>query len=215
MNPATKFKIMQEHQLGIVPPQYKGKEIRSEASQNANFEEEAKALFAIAKKRLLDVNNWNNIAGAVTARFQVIDENGREVSGPVKQNDHVRISIPAPGSKEGDGYDWVHVEELKEINESSFQSVGFRVRPAGNPFSNKNETAHFYSEDATSSFIVTRNGTKITSLIIDRNLQPNTDSSSLVDKVRDVMVGVSAIAGFSKIQWQGLADGLLDFDDNN
>jgi hypothetical protein len=103
----------------------------------------------------------------------------------------------------------VQVEELKEINESSFQSVGFRVRPCSNPFSDKNETAHFYSQDATSSFIVSRDNTQITSLIIDRNLQPNTDSTSLVDKVRDVVIGASAIAGLSKIQWQGLADGLV------
>jgi hypothetical protein len=32
----------------------------------------------------------------------------------------------------------------------------------------------------------------------------------MVDKVRDVAVGLSAIAGFSKIQWQGLADGLVE-----
>jgi hypothetical protein len=39
---------------------------------------------------------------------------------------------------------------------------------------------------------------------------PNTGSESLVDKVRDVIVGVSGIAGFSKVQWQGLADGILE-----
>lgn len=198
-----------EHHIGIVPPQYSGKEIRSEAAIKLNTDAEAKIFFDTVKRRLLDVNNWNNIAGAITAQFKVIDEKGCEVNRMVKQNDHLRVNIPGPGNKEGEGYDWVHVEELKEINEPSFQSVGFRVRPCSNPFSDKSETAHFYSQDATSSFIVSRDDTQITALIIDRNLQPNTDATSLIDKVRDVVIGVSAIAGLSKIQWQGLADGLV------
>ena len=74
----------------------------------------------------------------------------------------------------------------------------------------RNETAHFYSKEATSSFIITRENSKVISWIIDRNLLPNTESESLADKVRDVAVGVSAIAGFSKVQWQGLADGLIE-----
>jgi hypothetical protein len=201
--------MQKEDQIGIAPPQYSGKEIRSEATIQLNSQSEAKTFFETAKQRLLDVNNWNKIAGVITAQFRVIDERGNEVTRMVNRNDYLRINIPGPGSKEGEGYDWVQVEELKEINEPSFQSVGFRVRPCSNPFSDKNETAHFYSQDATSSFIVSRDNTQITSLIIDRNLQPNTDSTSLVDKVRDVVIGVSAIAGLSKIQWQGLADGLV------
>ena len=128
----------------------------------------------------------------------------------VEKGDYLRINIPGPGSKQGDGYDWVLVEELKEINKETLQSVGFRVRPTENPFSEKKETAHFYSKEATSTFIIIREYSTLISWIVDRNLLPNTDSSSVIDKVRDVVVGVSAIAGFSKVQWQGLADGLIE-----
>jgi hypothetical protein len=31
----------------------------------------------------------------------------------------------------------------------------------------------------------------------------------LTDKIRDTTIGISAIAGFSKIQWQNLANGLV------
>jgi hypothetical protein len=198
-----------DHLLGIVPSQHTGKEIRSESNKIFNTQSDAEAFFKVATKRLRDVNNWNKISGVITAQFRIVDEKGREVNREVRANDFLRIDIPGPGSKEGDGYDWVRVEELKEVNEGSVQSIGFRVRPTDNPFSEKNETAHFYSHEATSSFIITRDNNKITSLIIDRNLQPNKESGSLVNKVRDVVVGVSAIAGFSKIQWDGLADGLL------
>jgi len=190
--------------------QFKGKEIEAEATKDLNDETDAKRSYKEAKKKLLDVNNWKKIAGAITANFQIIDEKGKVVNREVKKGDYLRIDIPGPGSKEGDGYDWVLVEELNEIDKGSLQSVGFRVRPHENPFGEKNETAHFYSKDATSSFIITRENSKIISWIIDRNLLPNTESGSLGDKVRDVAVGVSGIAGFCRIQWQGLADGLIE-----
>ena len=207
--------MKEKDHIGIIPHQYTGKEIKATSSKELETESAAKIFFESAKTRLLDVNNWNKIAEAITAQFQIVDENGNGAMRKVRKGDNLRVNIPGPGSKEGDGYDWVHVEELKVVNEESVQSVGFRVRPSQNPFSEKNETAHFYSAHATSSFIVTRENAKITSMIIDRNLQPNTESAALLDKLRDVVVGVSAIAGFSKIQWQGLADGLLNLDNEN
>lgn len=205
--------MKQRDVIKIIPEQFKGQELEVEASQVLNDETAAQTLYEAARKKLLDVNNWNKIAGAITAQFQIIDEKGEEVTREVKKGDYLRINIPGPGSKEGDGYDWVLVEELKEINNGSLQSIGFRVRPNENPFSEKNETAHFYSKEATSSFIIIRENSKLISWIVDRNLLPNTESGSLVDKVRDVVVGVSAIAAFSNVQWQGLADGLIENED--
>jgi len=202
--------MKQQDHLGIVPAQFVGQEIEVEATKELKDEAGAKSLYNVAKRKLLDVNNWQKIAGAITAQFQIIDDKGEKVTRDVKKGDYLRINIPGPGSKEGDGYDWVLVEELKEINLGSLQSVGFRVRPNENPFGEKNETSHFYSKEATSSFIICRENSKLISWIIDRNLLPNTESGSLVDKVRDVVVGVSAIAGFSKVQWQQLADGLIE-----
>jgi hypothetical protein len=201
--------MKQKDRLGIVPLQFTGQEIETASTQVLKTEADAESLYNEARKKLLDVNNWNKVAGIVTARFQIIDEKGKEVNREVKKGDYLRIDIPGPGSKEGDGYDWVFVEEMNEINNGSVQSAGFRVRPDKNPFGEKNETAHFYSKEATSSFIIIRENTKVISWIVDRNLLPNTESGSLVDKVRDVAIGISAIAGFSKVQWQGLADGLI------
>ena len=202
--------MKQQDHIEIIPLQFVGQEIEVETIKELKDEASAQILYNVAKKKLLDVNNWNKTAGAITAQFQIIDEKGEEVTRGVKKGDFLRINIPGPGSKEGDGYDWVLVEELKEINKGSLQSTGFRVRPNENPFSEKSETAHFYSKEATSSFIITRENSKLISWIIDRNLLPNTESESIVDKLRDVVVGVSAIAGFSKVQWQGLADGLIE-----
>jgi len=202
--------MKQNDLIGIVPPQFKGQEIEVDAVQDLKTESEAQRLYDTAKKKLLNVNNWNRIAGAVTARFQIIDKKGNEVDREVQKGDYLRIDIPGPGTKEGGGFDWVLVEELNEIRQPFVQSVGFRVRPNENPFGQRNETAHFYSKEATSSFIIIREKTKIIAWIIDRNLRPNTEQESLADKIRDVAVGISAIAGFSKVQWQGLANALIE-----
>jgi len=196
--------------LGIIPEQFKGQALEVEASQVSDTETAAQSLYELAKKKLFSVNDWHEIVAGLTARFQIVDQDGNEVSRKVNKGDYLRINIPGPGNKEGDGYDWVVVEELKEINKEDFQSAGFRVRPTENPFGKKNETAHFYSNETTSSFIIIRENVTVVSWIVDRNMKPNTESESVVDKVRDVMVGVSGIAGFSKVQWQGLADGLLE-----
>lgn len=202
--------MKQTDYTGIVPAQYTGNEIEAEASTDLNDENEAKIFYDVVKQRLLNVNNWHKLAGMISAKFQVIDKNGNEVDRNVEKGDYLKIDIPGPGSKEGDGYDWVSVEELKEINEGDIQSIGFGVRPGKNPFGKENETAHFYSNEATSNFIVTRKGKKMSAWIIDRNIKPNDNAQSLTDKIRDTAIGMGAIGLFSKLQWQSLAKGLVE-----
>lgn len=194
---------------GIIPEQYTGQEIEAEASIELTSEAEAKAFYELVKSRLLDVNNWNHVAGVVTAKFQLVNEKGEEVDRLVKKGDLFKIDIPGPGSKEGDGFDWVGVEDIKEVTETNIQSIGLRVRPSENPFGEKKETAHFYSDEATSSFIVMREASKITAWIVDHNIKPNTNAGSVTDKIRDIAVGMGAMGLFSKLQWQGLANGLV------
>jgi len=195
---------------GIIPAHYTGKEIVADDSTGLKNDNEARNFYDAAKEKLLNVNNWHRIAGIVSARFQVTDPGGNEVNRNVQKGDFIRIDIPGPGSKEGHGFDWVKVEELKEVSEDSIQSIGFRVRPSENPNADEKNIAHFYDDSATSNFIVTREGSKVSASIIDRNLKPNNDTESLADKLRHTAVGMSAIAAFSKIQWENLAKGLIE-----
>ena len=194
---------------GIVPTQYTGEEIEADASVKLNDSNEASTFYEKTKDRLLNVNEWHIVAGGISATFNVLDRSGKEVKRAVQKGDYFKIDIPGPGSKEGEGYDWVQVEELKEITQNDVQSIGFRVRPCSNPFSEKNETAHFYGPESTSSFIVTRDRNEIRAIIIDRNIKTNKEAEKLTDKIRDTVVGVSAIGLFSKLQWQQLANCLL------
>jgi hypothetical protein len=195
--------------LNIIPGQHKGKEIEATSSTSLPGVEDAKMFYDKAKDRLLDVNAWDKIAGIISARFQVVGADGREVSDKVEKGTYLRIDIAGPGSKAGDGYDWVFVEEFSEKYEQGMQSIGFRVRPSENPFGNQDETAHFYSQESTSSFIVSREENKVYAWIVDRNIRPNQRTKSVADKIRDSAIGTGALGLFSKIQWQGLADGIV------
>ena len=194
---------------GIIPGQYSGEKVEAEAFIELKDKTVALIFYDKVKKRLLNVNNWHHVAGMISAKFHVTNHNGKEVNRNVQKGDYLKIDIPGPGSKEGGGYDWVMVEELKEVDENEIQSMGFRVRPVANPSGDKEHIAHFYDESATSSFIIIRKEKKVIAYIVDNNLKPNDDSHSITDKIRHTAVGMSAIGSFSKIQWQNLANGLV------
>lgn len=199
----------EKNYTGLIPAQEKGVIIDSEASVECYNANEARAFFNTVKQRLLAVNNWHHVAGEAGAKFTLIDEAGNEVNRDVKKGDYFKIDIPGPGSSAGDGYDWVQVEELNHVSNEIVDSIGLRVRPSSNPMSNDNSIAHFYSHESTSTFIVTREDNKITATIYDRNTKPNTDTETIIDKVRHVAAGIGAIFGGSKLQWTGLAKGLV------
>ena len=201
--------MKQKDYTGIIPPQYTGTQIEVDATVELKDIDEARAFYIVAKSRLLQVNNWHHVAGIISARFQLIDAAGNEVDRHAAKNDYLKIDIPGPGSTEGGGYDWVMIEALYEVSDAENESIGFRVRPCKNPFENKNKIAHFYADEATSNFIVIREGTNVIAWVVDHNLMPNDDAGSLVDKIRDAAVGMGALTLFSKIQWQGLVDGII------
>lgn len=194
---------------GVIPDNHTGKIIDAVESIELSSPTEAKELFQVVRHRLLDVNNWEHFAGAGSAGFQLVDSDGIEVNRPLQKGDFFKIDIPGPGPAAGNGYDWVKVEALEEYSSADVESLGIRVRPTLSPLNNNTDVAHFYSPDSTSSFTVTREGTKITAGIYDRNTKPNKAAGSLIDKLRDVVVGSGAVTAFSKVQWKQLAVGLL------
>ena len=193
----------------IVPKQQTGIPINAESIIELDNEKQAKIFFDVVKNRLKDVNRWHEIAGVLSAKFQLVDKDGIEVQRSPQKRDYFKIDVPGPGTVSGEGYDWVQIEEIESTSTSETESFGFRVRPARNPHGN-DDIAHFFSKESTSSFIVTRKENEITAAIYDRNTKPNKEAGPIVDKVRDMVVGAAGILAFSKIQWKKLTDGLLE-----
>lgn len=99
-----------------------------------------------------------------------------------------------------------------EAIEEEENCIGIRVRPATNPTNDRKDVAHFFDEETTSSFLVKREGKKVTVGVYGRNEKPNTNTETVVDKLRNAAIAAGAISGFSKLQWKSLVNGLVKKD---
>lgn len=195
----------------LIPTQISGAERDSVAEKKIADIPAATDYFQKVCARLLQVNQWKKYAGDFTADFQLFDSNGKEADRAVQLHDHFRIDIPGPGSIAGDGYDWVQVERMEKYDSDEEDFLLMTVRPVANPTGNSADTAHFFSDESTSTFIISRLENMVSAEVHGRNEKPNTDVDLLADKARNAIAGTAAIIGFSKIEWQSLADGLLNY----
>lgn len=194
-----------------IPEQTSGTQTNTDSTVTANSKEEAQHIFKRAFKRLLNINIWHKLGGSASAEFQLINKDGKEEDRLAKENDYFKIDIPAPGTSAGDGYDWVKVEKIEDRSDPDGEEESFllRVRPSTDPNNPNTDVAHFLSDDATSTFIISRKNNTITASVHGRNEKPNTESKGFLDKIRNAVVGSTAAAGVSKIQWKLLVKGLL------
>jgi hypothetical protein len=193
----------------IVPPNETGNDSNNEYSIQKNDASTARQLFQIAKQRLLNVNEWHQLTGLATAAFRLTDEKGNKVHRSAQLGDHLKIDIPGPGTVTGEGNDWVQIEAIEENATDDKEIIAIRVRPTSNPQNNKEDVAHFFSEEASSTFSVIRQANTVTAAVHGRNEKPNVETENIIDKVRNVIVAATAIAGMNKPQWKNLVKGLL------
>jgi hypothetical protein len=189
----------------VVPEHNNGIQTNTESSIQLSNEQEAQKFYEEAKQRLLNINSWHQYAGNASADFSLTDDKGNPINRSPQKGDYFKIDIPGPGTDTGEGHDWVQVEAIEEDEDS----IGIRVRPVTNPTNDRKDVAHFFSEDATSTFIVKRQGKKITAGVYGRNEKPNTNTETLKDKLRNAAIATGAISGFSKLQWKSLVNGLI------
>jgi hypothetical protein len=199
----------EKNYTGVVPGQDHGDSITAESSRTFGDTSEAQAFFSHAERKLLDINHWHDLAGEALAHFTLTDSAGNPVDGDVIEGLLLKIDIPGPGSKSGGGYDWVVIEEVRKTASTDVQSTAIRVRPVPAPGSGSEEPTHFYDGKSTSTFTLTREGNTITAAVYDRNIAPNTEADSLIDRVRNAITGLIGEKAFSKIQWHSMVDGLL------
>ena len=188
--------------------------IQAETSVELRSTTEAKLLFVLAKERLLDVNNWQNLTGNLYANFQLTDQNAAKLYGPAMQGNLIQIDIPGPGARHGKGFDWVRVEQINQYIQENTESISIVVRPASSPLSQIDGVTHFYASQATSTFTLTKINNIVTALIYDKNLKPNMVAETNMERIRNAVVGAAAILVFSKLQWKRLTNGLLRFTDS-
>jgi hypothetical protein len=199
-----------ESEKKIIPEQQQGTETGAEVEITADSKEEAVILFIKAKERLANVSEWKKYAGVGSAEFCLTDPHGNKVFRFPRKDDLIRIDLPGPGPKSGNGYDWVRIEKIEENfdPEKDEEFFGFRVRPYSMP-SSVGSSSHFYSEEATSSFIIQRKGNKLMAMEEGKNEIVNTKTEKVTDKIRNAVVAAGAMLGLASLQWKSLVKGIL------
>ncbi len=199
---------MKDHlpKTGIVPPKEKGRNSSVEAHVDCATREEAIAVYQEARRRLLDINRWDIYAGTGSAVFSLTDTAGNAVSHSPEMGDLIKIQLPGSAR-----YDWVEIEEYVETIDRQRDNdlFAFRVRPTKAPDAKGDAPTHFFTEDATSTFLIQRVGNKVTAAEKGRNEIPNHEGEKFFDKVRNLIVGASASFGLSVPQWEALILGIL------
>jgi hypothetical protein len=201
---------MEEKQL--IPEQQEGGATGAKSSVTAESVALAKSLFRASCERLFDVNHWYEYAGRKGTEFMLTDENGNDLPDQTAHTGQlIRIRLPAPANPEGDGYDWVRIEEVIHSRNPMIDehTCGFRVRPVENPRKRSGSgEAHFYKSTATSSFLVVRKGKCVCAIEKGRNEQPNL-KGSFFTKVRNFFVALGAMLGLAVPMWKLWASSML------
>jgi hypothetical protein len=195
----------------LVPQQKTGQKTGATSKLKAPTRHAALVLFAESKSRLLDINNWQKLCGNKGAEFQLTDENGIHLNTKKPETGNlIKIKLPAPANQNGDGYDWVRIEKFESAKDliKDEELFGFRVRPVSNPNNRTSGSAHFYTNEASSTFLIYRISSVVYAMELGRNEKPN-PTGSLLNKIRNFAIAIVAMLGLSKPQWKSLTDGIL------
>lgn len=170
---------------------------------------EADSFYQEVLRRVQDVNHWQDLSKDIKADFILCDDRGHKVTGKPAAGHYMKIDIPGPGNPSGEGYDWVKIIDIQE-GSAADTFFAMTVRPTANPTSEEDQTAHFYEEEASSTFVVKRLGTCVLAAVHGRNEQNNTDTGPFLDRTRNKLIAVGAKLGLSAIQWQAVTDAFVE-----
>lgn len=96
----------------LIPSQQIGKQTDAVKEKKFSSRHEAREFYNKAVSHLLDINNWHRISTMELSRFQLFDRKGLALERIASDGDFIRIDVPGPGTSEGKGYDWVHIESM-------------------------------------------------------------------------------------------------------
>ena len=197
--------------MNLIPKQEIGKQYDNLETVICADGIQAKRKYESSCKKLLQISNWGKIGDSILkTEFYLCDKEGNEIKRDPKIGDFIRIDLSGPGSKSGEGYDWVCIEEIVKIEaEREYEFTSIKVRPAACPLNKSTAIAHFFDAAATSTFIVSRNKNVVSAQIHGRNEEPNKLTEIVTDNVRNTVIAKFAAIKFSDIQWRSLCKGLI------
>lgn len=199
----------------IIPPHQDGKKLDCFDTIEFASPAEAQAFYGVARQRLLHVQRWAAITDIPSATFRLLDSQNQEPDRPAAVGDFIRIDIPGPGLPSSNGYDWVRVEAVDEDTADDYQRTVLTLRPAPDPTNQNTDTAHFFTNLATSTLIVEQRSNVVTAQYAGRNEHVNTENQAVADNLRNFLVGLTAKMGASFPQWKSLVVAIVKPEDKS
>ncbi|MBX0332288.1 hypothetical protein K3G39_03475 [Pontibacter sp. HSC-14F20] len=185
----------------------KGEEAKDKVYQNEQDYPDvasAQAAFEESKKKLFNVNLWSNLEG-INSTFELHDDRGRKTTAVIPEMGYfVKITLPASNVT-----NWVNISSIRiEDNLAEFM-----VHPSEkpNPPTNKEEvTEHFFTKEASSTFRVELQGTRLIGSEIGKNEYINNQGEESGDRsVLNTLIAEGGWAGFQGLQWDKLTSYLV------
>lgn len=164
----------------------------------------ARTAFEEAKEKLFNVNRWSKLAG-INSTFELYDEQGRKTTAEVPRiGYYMKVTLPASNVE-----NWVNVSDVRQEG----NLAEFTVHPSEKPNPAAHEeavTKHFFTKDASSTFRVELQGTKLIASEIGKNESINNQGEESGNRaILNTLVAEGGWAGFQALQWDKLTSYLV------
>lgn len=176
-----------------------GDETKDKVYTNENsFPDEATAIreFERSKKKLFDINLWTNLSG-INSTFQLFDNRGRRTTASKPEvGYYIRIILPASTIE-----NWVQISKVTDTE----NMAEFIVHPSEKPqelTEEEDQVKHFFIKEASSTFRVERQGTKLIGYEIGKNEGINNQGEEAGDRaILNTLIAEGGWAGIQALQW--------------
>lgn len=162
------------------------------------------------KEALLNVNHWHLLTGGRSAHFNLTDKNGTNIDGLIMLESIIKILMPGPKNKVGGDFDWVQVTKLDEEISGHQSLFILQLQPIRCPRISDKTATHFYTENASNTFILVKQKQKVQLSVHGRNEIPNLKIRGFINKLRNYFVAHGGIFGGSRIQWKTLIEAIIE-----
>lgn len=167
--------------------------------------------FDAIKANLLNVNNWSTYTGITKTYFTLFDQQGVEAFRAPLVKDLIRIEFPiiSPNKQLSPLYDWVEIKDFQQIRTEYYQAVIMQLCPTKCPTIGSQCANHFFTDDASNTFILIQTADLLSLSIHGRNEFPNIFIESKLKAFRNLMIAGLGFVGASKHLWENIARGIV------
>lgn len=164
----------------------------------------ARQAFEESKKKLFHVNLWSNLEG-INSTFELHDAQGRKTTAEMPQEGHyIKIILPATTVE-----NWVRITSIRTTDNLAEFTVHPSQKPQP-PVDKEEVTEHFFTREASSTFRVELQGTRLIGSEIGKNEVINNQGEESGDRaILNTLVAEGGWAGFQALQWDKLTSYLV------